>query len=161
VVALTLPEEVLEALRTLHHDLGWAIVQLVQPILHSGEKRPQARVPKPLAELVHLPGGRALIVVEPRVFRNLRGVSTIPLADGRAFLAFDQNGGLAELELAILDRLETLPTGLQERTQLVQVRDIMRKWRRGPGLAFRSKAIIVVEGGSRGKRRPLSNLDHV
>jgi hypothetical protein len=34
VVALTLPEEVLDALRTVRRDPGWAIVRLVEPILH-------------------------------------------------------------------------------------------------------------------------------
>ena len=33
VVALTLPQDVLHALRTVHRDLGWAIVRLVESSL--------------------------------------------------------------------------------------------------------------------------------
>ena len=158
VVALTLPEEVIEALRTVHRDPGWAIVQLVEPILHSGEHRRQQRPHRAPAELVHLPGGRALIVVEPRVFKGLHGVSTIPLADGGAFLALD-NGGLADLEVAIIDRLEATPMKTMEHDQLMEVRNIVREWRRDTTLAFRTKSIIVAEGAVGVERGPLSTLD--
>lgn len=158
VVALTLPEEVLDALRTIHRDPGWAIVQLVEPILSHSARRRRPKGPRALAELVHLPGRRSLIVVQPHVFTRLRGVSTIPLADGRAFLAFDRGGGLADLEIAILDELEvTAPRGA-ERTQLMQVRDIVRAWRRDPGLVCRVKSIIVVEGVAGVERGPLTTL---
>jgi hypothetical protein len=157
VVALTLPEEVLQALRTIHRDLGWAIVRLVEPILSEGaQRRPPG--PAPLAELVHLPGRRALIVVQPKMVTSLKGVSLIPLADGRAFLAFDHAGGLADLEVAILDQLELVPPKGTERGQLLQLRDIVRTWRRDPGLAFRVKSIIVVEGVGGLERRPLAAL---
>ncbi|HSF05359.1 MAG TPA: hypothetical protein VLG10_06160 [Methylomirabilota bacterium] len=158
VVALTLPEEVLEALRTLHQDPGWAIVQLVEPILGEGGHRRRATGPAPLIELVHLPGRRALIVVQPEVFARLRGVSMIPLADGRAFLAFDHAGGLADLEVAVLDQLETAPPKSAERARLMQVRDILRAWRHDSGLVFRTKSIIVVEGVVGVERRPLAAL---
>ena len=158
VVALTLPEEVLDALRTLHQDPGWAIVQLVEPILTDGGHRRRPTTPAPLIELVHLPGRRALIVVQPEVFARLRGVSTIPLADGRAFLAFDHAGGLADLEVAVLDQLEVAPPRSAERARLTQVRDVLRAWRHDPGLVFRTKSIIVVEGVVGVERRPLAAL---
>jgi hypothetical protein len=159
VVALTLPEEVLDVLQTLHTDPGWAIVQLVERIRsNSSPHRRRPMSPVALAELVHLPGGHALIVVQPKIFRRLRGVSTIPLADGRAFLAFDHPGGLAELEVAILDRLEVAAPTSAERTHLMQVRDIVRGWRRDSGLVFRTKSIIVVEGLRGAERRPLTAL---
>ena len=158
VVALTLPQEVLDALRTIHRDLGWAIVRLVEPILSDGGQRRRPPGPAPLAELVHLPGRRALNVVQPEVFTPLRGVSHIQLADGRAFLAFDRAGGLADLEVAILDPLELVPPKSAERGPLLQLRDIVRGWRRDPGLAFRAKSIIVAEGVGGADRRPLAAL---
>lgn len=158
VVALTLPKEVLDALRTLHPDPGWAIVKLVEPILGDSAHRRRPTSSAPLAELVHLSGRRALIVVQPQVFARLRGVSTIPLADGRAFLAFDQGGGLADLEVAILDQLEVQPARSAARTQLMQVRDLVRAWRRDTGLVFRTKSIIVLEGAVGVERRPLTAL---
>ncbi len=157
VVALTLPEDVIEALRGFHRDLGWAIVRLVESTNHGPLVR-HARRPVALAELVHLPGGRALIVVQPKVFDGLQGVSTIPLADGRAFLALDAGGGLADLELAILDRIDALPEGDAERGVLVEVRTLVRTWRRDPGLSFKTKTVIVVEGSGGQPRHPLSGL---
>jgi hypothetical protein len=155
VVALTLPQDVLDSLRTLHPDPGWAIVQLVESTLGDCAKRPP-REPKALAELAHLPGKRGLILVQPKLFNRLRGVSTLPLADGRAFLAFDQAQGLADLEVAILDKLEGIPRDSGQHAQLMQIRDILRAWRRDPGLAFRTKSIIVVEGTAAVQRRPLA-----
>jgi hypothetical protein len=155
VVALTLPHDVLDHLRTLHRDPGWAIVQLVESLV--GGERSASKAAIELAELVHLPGGRALIVVEPRAFKRLRGVSMIPLADGRAFLAFDQGASLADLEVAICDRLEETTNRSQEREELTQLRDLVRGWRRNREITFRTKSIIVAEGYY-GKRAPLSRL---
>jgi hypothetical protein len=161
VVALTLPEEVLEALRTVHRDPGWAIVQLVDPILSRRIPSRRPQMPKAAAELVQLPGRRALIVVEPGLFTALRGVSTIPLADGRAFLALDPGAGIADLEVALLDRLDLTPLKSTERAQLTQVRDTVRAWRLDPGLTIRTKSIIVVEGMVSGTQRPLNPLKKV
>jgi hypothetical protein len=158
VVALTLPEEVLEALSTLNPDPGWAIVELVRPMLHAGKKRPRIQAETAVAELAHLPGRRSLIVVQPHVFSSLRGVSVIPLADGRAFLAMDGAGGIADLELAILDQLETTPATSPEHRGLVQARDVIRKWRTDPSIVVRTKSIIVVEGPRSVPRVPLTNL---
>lgn len=146
VVALTLPADAIEQLRSIHPDLGWAIVQLVERTL-SGTGHEQEREAKVrLAELVHLPGRRALIVVQPAAFAGLRGVFTIPLAGGRAFLAFDGSGGIADLGIAILDRIDELPPRSEQRKQLREVRDSVRQWRRQSGLVFRTPHIIVAEG---------------
>jgi hypothetical protein len=161
VVALTLPDEVLDTLRTLHRDLGWAIVQLVEQTLGDGSHRQLPGRPAALAELAHLPGRRSLIVVQPEVFTQLRGVATIPLTDGRAFLAFDHSGGLAELEVALLDRLEATPVKGLERTRLLLARDIVRAWRHDARLVFRAKSIIVGEGLVGVERRPLSSLKKI
>jgi hypothetical protein len=113
--------------------------------------------PAPPVELVHLPGGKALIVVQPSVFRRLDGVSLVPLSDGRAFLAFDRSGGIAELEVAIIDRLEE-DSPAAERAALEHVRDVLRGWRRSGTLRFETKSIIVVDGRPSGGRRPLPKL---
>jgi hypothetical protein len=162
VIALTLPEDVLERLRGIHRDVGWAIVRLVESTSMDRTAAPSAPpAAAPLAELVHLPGKRALIVGQPQVFKGLRGIATIPLADGRAFLALDQGNGFADLELAILDVLEGSRAQTPRRGQLQEVRDIVRAWRRDPGLAFRAKSIIVVESVAQVERRPLGALQAV
>lgn len=160
IVALTLPQDVLDALRTVHRDLGWAIVRLVESTLGGGAAN-RTSTPPPLAELAHLPGKRALIVIQPQACRGLRGISTIPLADGRAFLALDQAGGLADLEVAILDVLDATPRQTRRGAQLMQLRDIVRAWRRDPGLTVRSKSIIVMNTLGRVERQPLAPLRKV
>jgi hypothetical protein len=158
VVALTLPEDVLDTLRTLHSDPGWAIVQLVEQTFTGRSPKRSPKEPAPFAELVHLPGRHALIVVQPYVFRHLRGVSMIPLADGRAFLAFDRPGGISDLEVSVLDRLDVISASSAEHTQLMKVLDVVRGWRRDTGLVFHARSIILVEGLGGAERRPLPRL---
>ena len=61
---------------------------------------------------MQLPGKRALILVKPDVFAGLNGVSVIPLSDGRGFLALDVGRGLADLEVAVVDRLDDARPGV-------------------------------------------------
>lgn len=157
VVALTLPEDVLDKLRDVHADPGWAIVQLVERALETDSPANRKPEPAPPVELAHLPGRRALILTQPEVFSGLPGISTIPLADGRAFLAFDTPSSISDLEVSIIDRLDDTPTG-PARAVLEQVRDIVRGWRRHSALQFKSKSIIVVEGGLESSPRPLAPL---
>jgi hypothetical protein len=149
VVAITLPEEVIAALRTVHQDLGWAIVRLTEPLLGQGRHRQASGGSPQPAELAYLPGRRALIVVAREALADLPGVDAIPLADGRAFLALEPGRGIADLELAILDRLEATAPGTPQRRVLATLRETVRSWRRNPHLAFRTQSIIVIEGATR------------
>jgi hypothetical protein len=158
VIALTLPQDILESLGMLHRDPAWAIVQLVESSLRKGTKQQRAATSDALAELVHLPGGRALIVVQPQIFRRMPGVATIPLADGRAFLAFEHGRGLADLEVWVLDKLEMTRARSLERGQWLEVRDLVRGWRHDRRLSFRTRSIIVAEGNVGAERRPLTQL---
>jgi hypothetical protein len=56
LVALTLPDDVLTWLKTIHPDPAWAIVKL-------HEQASRRRRPIALAELVQLPERRALVLV--------------------------------------------------------------------------------------------------
>lgn len=152
VLAVTLPDDVLASLRTVHWDPGWAIVQLVERSL--GDGTPHRRPPAALAELARLPGSLALIVVQPRVFTRIPGIATIPLADGRAFLAFEQVRGLADLEVVLLDQIEALPVKSAQRALLKEARGIVRGWRRD-AISFRPMSILVAEGLGDGKRHLL------
>jgi hypothetical protein len=146
-VALTLPDDVLQQLSRLHADPAWAVVKLVE----AATGTPPRSRPAPLLELVQLPGRRALIVVRPEPFRNLRGVSTIPLADGRSFLALESGQGMAHLELAAVDRLEDPAIPDKEREALIEIRRTLRGWRAGPGLIFSTRSIILVERAPNGQ----------
>lgn len=141
LVSLTLPEDVVERLRQMGPDIAWAVVKLCERASRQDRRR---AAPRPVADLVQLPSKRALILVQPEAFRNLPGVAVIPLADGRAFLALESGRGVAELELAVLDRLESPGVSDRERTALTTVRNQLRRWRQD-GIRFHARSIIVAE----------------
>jgi hypothetical protein len=152
-VALTLPHDVLAWLRTIHVDPAWAIVSLFDRRAPRGETAAEAR---PHAELVSVGRGRSLIVVDAAAVTAFPGVSLIPLSAGRAFLALGPGRGLADLELAVLDRLEAGSPAVGERRALAKLRQLLRAWRHDHRLAFQTRSIIVVErrraGGRAGRR---------
>jgi hypothetical protein len=140
MVALTLPKETVRGLRRIHPDLAWAIVTLF-------EKRSPTVATKEAADvdLVTIGGSRSLIVVNPAVFKRLPGVNIIPLSAGRAFLALEPGRGMADLELAVIDRLEAQSLPAAERAALGALRAQVARWRHARTLRFHTRAIIVVE----------------
>lgn len=140
LITLTLPHDVVEWLRTIHHDPGWAVVTL-----HDRATRREKRKTS-LAELVQLPGRRALILVNTEALKQLPGVSIIPLADGRGVLALEVGRTVADLEIAVIDRLDAPRVATSEREALVELRTRLREWRR-TGVRFESRSIIVAHRG--------------
>jgi hypothetical protein len=140
-VVLTLPDNVIAQLRALHHDLAWAVVSLVTRPTAGAPAPP----PAPPARLVDVSGKQALIVVNPTLLRRVTGVSIIPLADGHGLIALDSGKGAADLELAILDRIEHVRRDTLEHRELQRLRNTLRRWRSGRRLRFRTRSIIVVE----------------
>jgi hypothetical protein len=139
VVALTLPAEVVETLQRINPDLGWAVVSLA-------EKSTRGQRPAPAVDDVHLVevgAGQSLIVVDAARFQGLPGVQVVPLSPSQAFLALEPGRGMADLELAVLDRLERLPEG-EERPVWERLRDRLRRWRRDRHLRFENRSIIIV-----------------
>ena len=141
LVTLTLPDDVVAWLSTVDPDLGWAIVKVYERMTKGRSKRPSD-----IADLVQLPGDRALILVQPEPFRHLKGVSIIPLSDGRGFLALESGRGVSDLELAVIDRLESPALGAAEREALSHLRELLKQWRKD-GVRFESRSIIVAERG--------------
>jgi hypothetical protein len=72
------------------------------------------------------------------------GVSLIPLADGRAFLALEHGKGVADLELFVLDRLDDPRVADLERTALNKLRQLLKQWRQ-EGIRFESRSIVVAQ----------------
>jgi hypothetical protein len=140
VVALTLPQEVIETLRASHSDLGWAIVRLVE------KTRGRSRTKPPTAgvQLVEVGGGASLIVVDPAFLQHLPAVQMVPLSDAEAFLALAPGRGMADLEIAVVDQLERLKAGTPERRAAGRFRQQLRAWRRDSRLTFESRSIILV-----------------
>jgi hypothetical protein len=148
-LALTLPQDVVRWLRSLHPDPAWAIVSLFDRAVRRGQTRP--RPARPPVDLAQLSARRALIVVDPRTIRSVPGVAVIPVTTDRAFLAFDHGRGLADLELAILDRLDDPRVTVGERRGMTTLRQQVRAWRRSRRVRFSTRSIILVERN--GKRR--------
>ena len=140
-MVLTLPDNVLAWLRSLHPDPAWAIVSLFDK-LQAGQV-PEA--PRGEAELVQVSGKRALIVVNPAVLKGVEGASIIPLADGRALIALDPEKNVADFELSLVDRLQRVARGAPEHVELAQFRQNLQRWRRVDGFRFHMRSIIVVE----------------
>jgi hypothetical protein len=143
VVALTLPEDVIDRLRRRHRDLAWAIVSLLDN--ESSPASTRKGDPQPDVELVTVADRRSLIVVNRDVIGDLPGVNIIPLSGSRAFLALDIDRGLSDLELTVSDRLAEMPAGRKERQALVKLQAQLKAWRRDHALRFHTRAIIVVE----------------
>jgi hypothetical protein len=140
IVAVTLPRTTVSALAQLHSDLGWAIVGLV-------EKTQRATSPRSVArdvQLVEVGDGGFLIVVDRERFHMLPGVQLVPLSATQAFLALEPGGGIADLELAVLERLERLKTPSRERRATIELSRQLRKWRRDPQLQSHSRSIVIV-----------------
>ena len=144
LISLTLPGDVIKWLETLDDDLGWAVVKL-----HERSTK-QRRTSSDVAQLVRFPGGRALIVVRSDLFREMPGVSPIPISDGRAFLALDAGKGAADLELLVLDRIDDQKIRPEERDALIELRALLKTWRQ-EGIRFESRSIIVAQGASKGE----------
>jgi hypothetical protein len=137
---MTLPKNIVHALRGLHSDIGWAIVQLVERRRRAAPSRGPARD----AELVEIAHGQFLIVINSAVFRFLPGVQMVPLSENQAFLALDPGQGMSDLELAVLDRLDHLKTPGRERRAVEKLRDQLRRWRQDRHLSIHSRSIIIV-----------------
>ena len=142
VVAITLPRDVIRGLKRIHTDIAWAIVRLFQK---RSRGTPAQRASSADSELVSVANGKSLIVVNRDVFKELPGVSMIPLHGDRAFLALDPDAGIADLELAVIDRMAKRDISSRERAALAELRTHLHRWRRDPGLRCRIRSIIVVE----------------
>lgn len=146
LVSVTLPADVIEWLSTIDDDLGWALVKL-------HDKATKTRKPDfDVAQLVRFPGDRALIQIRAELFGEMPGVSLIPLSEGRAFLALESGKGVADLELAVIDRMEGKRVPPAERTALMRLRQLLKQWRQ-EGIQFDLRTIIVARGVRGGSKK--------
>jgi hypothetical protein len=143
LLAVTLPHDVVHGLQRIHPDPGWAIVSLYER--PGGQAHHPRREPKSRIELAQLSPDSALIVVDPQLIQSVPGVSVVPVAAGRAFLAFSEGRGLADLEGAVLDRLQEGKDSPVVRKELTVFHRRIRNWRRSRRLRFSTRSIIIVE----------------
>ncbi len=141
MIAVTLPEEAVRGLRRINADLGWAIVTL---LTRTATRDVETR-PRPAVELVSIGGNHSLIVIDRAVVRRLPSVDIVPLNPQQGFLAVESGRGLADIEVAVIDRLEDPRVSAAERDALAAVREQLRRWRRDKTLRFVTRGIVIVE----------------
>jgi hypothetical protein len=135
-VTLTLPDDVIAALRSVDSDLSRAVVRVVAPLLGAG--------PSAATELVRY-GNRAVIVVPwNRALFERAGVELVPFADGRALIAFDDVLSVAQLELRLGDALADSGLTGTDRTVFEELAAILRTARRAGGASVEQRSIIVL-----------------
>jgi hypothetical protein len=150
LLAVTLPDDVVAWLQDINPDPAWAIVSLFE---QQHRRAPARETAHPDVQLVEIGPRRALIVVPQSAFVALPGVSVVPLGAGRAFLALEPGRGIAELELAVIDRLEESGLEESEARILTSLRHHLRDWRLDKALNFSTRSIIVVERARRSSTR--------
>jgi hypothetical protein len=138
---MTLPTDVVRGLRRVNPDLAWAVVSLVRGTARSPLSPPR----RADADLIEISNGRSLIVVKHDVIKHLPGVEVIQLQPGAAFFALQSGRGIADLEVAVLDRLASGMASPREQRALEQLRTQLRKWRNSRTLKCETHAILVLE----------------
>lgn len=139
---MTLPEDVIEALRARDRDLAQAVVAAVGESEGNGRKHAAARR-NGTHELVQITPRRFLITVNRKVIKHLPGCELVPIGLDTAFVALEPGRGLADLVLAIVDRLEEPGVDSQERDALRKLRAALRGCVRDKA-AHETRSIIVM-----------------
>lgn len=144
-VTVTLPEDVLARLASVHADIGSAIVSLVE------RKMPMRLRPMRAAEVARY-GNHAVIVVTPSsTLRRLQGVHLVPIGNGRALISLTGTTSISSLELQVRDALERVDPKSRDREGLESVAEFLRRGRGERGFASEPRTIVVLASKSRRK----------
>lgn len=145
-VTLTLPEDVIDRLGTVHDDLGRAIVALAER--HRTVRGRRLR----RAEIAPF-GNHAVILVNPaRELRRLPGVQLVPIGNGQALISLQHPYSVPQLELDLRDAIDRGDASPPERQTLVAIADILRQTRRSRHVRLEERTIIVLESKRRRRR---------
>jgi hypothetical protein len=145
LVAITLPEDTITALRQIDGDLGRAIVLLVDAV--AGSRDPATK--RPIVTYEKVGRRRSLIVVDRDAVKGVPGCELIPISEDRAFLALAEGRGLSDLELAIVDRLSDHSVTGRQRDGLEALRRTLMDCRRADDVEVEPRSIFVVEKSPR------------
>ena len=141
-LALRLPDDVVASLREADHDVARAIVALVQKAADSS----LARGPRPAVSVTKTGRGRGLIIVDPTIVPALPGCHLMHITAHQAFIALEPGAGLADLEVAVLDRLAEPGLAGRQRIALHTLRRAVKRWRKNRRVRVYTRSIIVLEG---------------
>jgi hypothetical protein len=136
-VTLTLPEHVIAALQALDADLSRAVVRAARPLA--------AAAPRPAAELATY-GNRAVIVVpQNKSLKARTGAELVPLPDGRALILLDEGMSSAQFELRLVDALAEGSLQGLDRALFEKIGEILRNSRRTEEVEVRERSLIVMQ----------------
>jgi hypothetical protein len=136
-VTLTLPSRLVDLLRAEDPDLSRAVTNGLDP-------HPVPR--KLIVDVMRVGRRESLIIINPTLLPTLRDCSFIRLATDRAFIALKGSGTLADLALAVADRLEDADVTRQQRAALRALRRALRSWRLDRKVQVTHKAILILDG---------------
>jgi hypothetical protein len=142
-LAVTLPDDVITALRTFDPDIGRAIVALVGSRQCAPAAVPAARS---TVDVARTGRRQSVIVVDPKSMPALPGCSLMQISGDRAFIALEPGAGLADLEVAVIDHLAQPQLTTTQRAGLLALRRALRKWRTDSRVTVFERAIVVLEG---------------
>jgi len=143
-VAVTLPDDVLAALRATDADVGRAIVALVQK---HGTRAVRTESEARVVDVARTGRRQRLIVVDPSVLSTLPGCRLMRIGPNQAFITLAPGAGLADLEVAVHDRLSEPHVGDRERDALQTLQQALRRWRKDKRVSVHARSIVVLEGG--------------
>ena len=135
---LTLPDDVVEALKTIDHDLSRAVVRLVQPLM--------TRRGQPTAAVTFFGDRGSLLLLNPsRALERYTGAELLALSDGRAIVSFAEDTSLADFEISLRDALEDPALPDADRPLFEQLVTILRRARVGDGVVLTERRIILLQ----------------
>lgn len=142
-MTLTLPEDVIGALKAVDADLSRAVVRVVQPLM-------AAQSPSAASKVSTLGDRGALILVPPsRWLREFAGVELVTLSDGRALLSFDEGMPIADFELSLHDAVADDSLQQDDRALLQELATILRNARRSDGVVLKRRSIVILRSDGR------------
>jgi hypothetical protein len=135
-VTLTLPHDTIAALHSIDTDLSRAVVAAVQSLEPTAMPRQ--------VQLASFGTTAVIVVPDSRTLRDRTGVELVPIADGRALMAFDDRATIPQVELRVMDALRegTLKDG--DRVLFEQLAEVLRNTRRATGVDIRQRTVVVM-----------------
>jgi hypothetical protein len=144
-ITITLPEDVLSALRARNRDIARAIVNLSSTA---------SSAPRPPAAVLHQVGRGSVIVVRPvAALRRLPGVDLVSLGDpDRALIAFTRGLTVSAFELRVRDMLDGPPLASDDAEVIAQLAALLREVRRTGRRLISEATIVMLEDAAGGPR---------
>ncbi len=138
-VTMTLPVRVLDLLDTVSSDRARAVVKLAETFLAPADRH------FPPIDVLRLPDGkRLLLVADSPALRALPWLDLIEISPGRNLICLHNNTRIEQLEIALVDLLDTLPPDNRERPFVAELLDRLRRPRRAKSIN-KGELIIIAE----------------